>query len=62
MVPAARLEDGDAALTRAWEEHHAVVRAIADGDAIVASAAMRAHLQNSMHRLESDRASRGSGP
>lgn len=55
IVPPARLGDGDTNLHRAWEEHHAVVRAIAAGDAMVASAAMRAHLQNSLHRLEPDR-------
>lgn len=56
VVPPARLDDADASLTRAWEEHRAVVRAIADGDAIAAGAAMRTHLQNSLHRLESDAA------
>jgi GntR family transcriptional repressor for pyruvate dehydrogenase complex len=55
VVPLTRLEDGDATLARAWDEHRAVVRAIARGDAIAASAAMRAHLHNSLHRLEADR-------
>lgn len=62
VVPPARLDDTDATLTRAWEEHRAVVRAIADGDPLAASAAMRTHLQNSLHRLDSGAGSGGSRP
>lgn len=52
MVPPARLDEDDAALARAWEEHRAVIRAIARGDAMTAGAAMRAHLHNSMDRMD----------